>query len=152
MSLLSMTPGDKDQVTVCESSKICSFGVYLMLLICAQNIGMDPRVWTCERIVRFPSAGANPFVLVSKKTNCSVSLKLDTLPWASIPLEKYRVPARWRDRRERRANVNVFLLISAVANSANPLKIGKMKLLNYEIAGPLVSWTLVPKIIFSARC
>jgi len=76
-------------LTVCGSSKICNFGVYLMLLIWAQKMGMDPRVWTCDSIVKFPGmVGICVWWPWSDTTICSVSLKLETFPWASIPREK----------------------------------------------------------------
>jgi len=78
--------------------------------------------------VRLP--GIRAFVTGSKMIMCSVSLKLETFPCASIPREKYRVPARWRDLREMRANVNVLLLISAERNSAKPFMMGKINPLN----------------------
>ena len=60
-------------------------------------------------------------------TNCSVSLKLETLPFRSIPREKYRVPTRWRERRAMRPSTKAWLLIVTFLTSKKPNTHGKMK-------------------------
>lgn len=131
----------------------CKSGLYRRLFTSAQNIGTDPL--TCTKLIRsFPSTlprRNSPLGGIgSNNTICSVSLKFDTFPWASIPREKYRVPARCRDRREmrrkRRSRLLSVVWRSSIARyqpcwtskgqvrDLHPYMTGKMKRLNCRVS------------------
>ena len=96
-------------------------GLYRRLFTSAQNSGALPRVCTKLSLSRpstRPRRIGSPLVgSGSRRTICSVSLKLDVFPCLSMPREKYRVPARWRERRDMRRKRRSRLLMEAERSS-----------------------------------
>ena len=84
---LSTSPHRIQKLTVSCKSMICKSGLYLNVLISAQNTGTLPRIWTKLNLAT-TFVSPRPGVGLSSRMICSVSLKLATRPSLSIPRRK----------------------------------------------------------------